>query len=137
MAHSPVLFYIAKPIHKSMNKILLVDDERIFHFLCTKIFEISGVACEIKSAYDGKEALILINEGLQPDFIFVDLDMPTMNGFQFIEAFKRLDRPSDSKIVVLSSSVTEAERKKAMALGADVYMGKPLTENDVRSLLGS
>lgn len=120
-----------------MNKILLVDDERIFHFLSTKIFEISGVPCEIHSAYDGKEALTLINEGLKPDFIFVDLDMPTMNGFQFIEAFKKRDLPIDSKIVVLSSSVTDDERKKAMGLGADVYMGKPLTENDVRGLLGS
>jgi CheY-like chemotaxis protein len=120
-----------------MNKVLLVDDERIFHFLTTKIIEVSGVVCEIQSAYDGKEALALLNDGLNPDFIFVDLDMPTMNGFQFIEAFKKSDQPGNSKIVVLSSSVTDDERKKAMTLGADVYLAKPLTENDVRSLIGS
>lgn len=119
-----------------MNTILLVDDERIFHFLSTKIIEVSGVACEVHSAYDGKEALALIDDGLNPDFIFVDLDMPTMNGFQFIEAYKQTSN-ANSKVVVLSSSVTDDERKKALAIGADVYMGKPLTENDVRSLVGN
>jgi CheY-like chemotaxis protein len=131
------VIYIADPTASVMNKILLVDDERIFHFLSTKIFEVSGVSCEMHSAYDGKEALTIIDGGLKPDFIFVDLDMPIMNGFQFIEAFRKRDQPFDSKIVVLSSSVTDDEHKKAMALGADVYMGKPLTENDVRGLLGN
>ncbi|HEY0655093.1 MAG TPA: response regulator [Chryseosolibacter sp.] len=119
-----------------MQKILLIDDERIFHFLSTKIFEVSGVPCEIHSAYDGKEALTLINDGLLPDYIFVDLEMPTMTGFQFIETFKKLNI-SAAKIVVLSSHVTPDERARAMALGADVYMGKPLAENDVLSLMGS
>ena len=120
-----------------MQKVLLVDDERIFHFLSTKIFEISGIACELHSAYDGKEALTLVNEGLKPDFIFVDLDMPNMNGFQFIEAFKKIANGGNAKIVVLSSSITDIERSKALTIGADVYMGKPLTEHDVRGLLGN
>lgn len=118
-----------------MKKILLVDDERIFHFLSTKIFEVSGAKCEVHSAYDGKEALQHLNDGLTPDFIFVDLDMPNMNGFQFIEAYKQKAPASHSKIVVLSSSVTEEERRRVLALGADLYLSKPLSENEVRTLL--
>jgi CheY-like chemotaxis protein len=118
-----------------MNKILLVDDERIFHFLTTKIFEVSGVIHEMHSAFDGKEALEKLSSGLAPDFIFVDLDMPIVNGFQFIESYKKTVSESHPKIIVLSSSVSEDERKRVMALGADVYMSKPLSENDVRSLM--
>lgn len=118
-----------------MKKVLLVDDERIFHFLSTKIFEVSGAQCEVHSAYDGREALQQLSNGLSPDFIFVDLDMPNMNGFEFIEAYKQNVPVPHSKIVVLSSSVTEEERKRVLALGADVYLSKPLSENEVRTLL--
>jgi CheY-like chemotaxis protein len=118
-----------------MKKILLVDDERIFHFLTSKIIEVSGINCEIQSAFDGKEALAKLSEGgYAPDFIFVDLDMPNINGFQFVETFKK-NTLSASKIIVLSSSVTEQERTRVLALGADVYMSKPLTETDVKELL--
>lgn len=118
-----------------MNKILLVDDERIFHFLTEKIFEVSGVSCEIHSAFDGKDALQKIDEGLSPDFIFVDLDMPNINGFQFIEIYRNKTLQQRSRIIVLSSSISESERQRVMMLGADVYMSKPLTENDVRQLM--
>jgi CheY-like chemotaxis protein len=118
-----------------MNKILLIDDERIFHFLTSKIFEVSGVSHELHSAYDGKEALQKLAQGLSPDFIFVDLDMPNVDGFQFIETYKAEGSKPHSKIVVLSSSVSEDERRRVLALGADVYMSKPLSENDVRNLM--
>jgi CheY-like chemotaxis protein len=117
-----------------MKKVLLVDDERIFHFLSTKIIEVSGIKCEIHSAFDGKEALDLIAGNLSPDLIFVDLDMPNMNGFQFVETYKK-NPANQAKTVVLSSSVTEEERKRVLALGADIYMSKPLSETDVKNLL--
>jgi CheY-like chemotaxis protein len=96
---------------------------------------VSGVSCEIHSAYDGQEALQKLSDGLSPDFIFVDLDMPNINGFQFIEAYKSQTLKPHSKIIVLSSSISEGERKRVIELGADVYMSKPLSENDVRQLM--
>jgi CheY-like chemotaxis protein len=116
-----------------MKKILIVDDERIFHFLSTKIIEVCGIPSEISSAYDGAEALTKLNNGLLPDFILVDLDMPNMNGFEFLERFKRTP-DNHAKVIVLSSSNTEDERKRALELGADLYMSKPLTEANVNSL---
>ncbi len=118
-----------------MKKILLVDDERIFHFLSTKMFEVSGVTVEVYSAYDGHEALQQLSDGITPDVMFVDLDMPNMNGFQLIEKYKATHPKPHSKIVVLSSSVSDEERRRVIALGADVYMSKPLSEADVRALL--
>jgi CheY-like chemotaxis protein len=118
-----------------MKKILLVDDERIFHFLSTKIIEVSGIPCEVHSAFDGEDAMQKIDDGLAPDYIFVDLDMPTMNGFQFVEKFKSEKKEAHAKVIVLSSSITEEERHRALSLGADVYMSKPLSEDNVHQLL--
>ena len=118
-----------------MKQILLVDDERIFHFLTSKIFEVSGVGFEMHAAYDGKEALQKLSEGLAPDFIFVDLDMPNVNGFQFVERYKTNKPKPHAKVIVLTSSISEDERRRCLQLGADVYMSKPLSENDVRSLM--
>ena len=118
-----------------MKQVLLVDDERIFHFLTSKIIEVSGVSCELQFAFDGQEALQKLSEGLAPDVIFVDLDMPHINGFQFVEAYKSKMAKPHAKVIVLTSSISESERKRVLDLGADVYMSKPLSENDVRALM--
>lgn len=120
---------------KTMKQILLIDDERIFHFLSAKIFEVSGIPHEFHSAYDGNEALQKLSEGLTPDFIFVDLDMPNLNGFQFVEKYKLQRAALPAKVIVLSSSISDDERKRVMGLGADVYMSKPLSENDIKALM--
>jgi CheY-like chemotaxis protein len=120
---------------ETMKQILLIDDERIFHFLSAKIFEVSGIPHEFHSAYDGNEALQKLSEGMQPDFIFVDLDMPNVNGFQFIEKYKLLNVALPGKIIVLTSSISDDERTRVLALGADVYMSKPLSENDIKGLM--
>ncbi len=119
-----------------MKQILLVDDESIFHFLNSKILSISNVACEVKSAYDGKEAMGLLSSGYHPDYIFLDLDMPHMNGYQFIEAFAKspVSNKAAVRIVVLTSSETDEERKRVKALGVSDYIAKPLTEQAVKDL---
>src|SRR4051812_22111913 len=99
-----------------MKKILLVDDESIFHFLSKKIIEVTGIPCDVQSAFDGKEALQKIHDGFIPDHIFVDLDMPTMNGFQFVEKLRSDKSNSSTKVIVLSSSITDEERQRALAL---------------------
>jgi CheY-like chemotaxis protein len=123
------------------KNILLVDDESIFHFLNSKIITLSGVDCDIKSATDGKHALDMLNEhyltSAQVHFIFIDLDMPKMNGFQFITAFNQLTFTNKEKItlVVLSSSETEQEKELVQNLGVKHYLSKPLSEGNVKSLM--
>jgi CheY-like chemotaxis protein len=64
-----------------------------------------------------------------PDIILLDLQMPLMNGFAFLEAFQRLDYANKSRIaiVLLSCSVSEADREYAMSLGVSQCLTKPLT----------
>jgi len=125
-----------------MKNVLLVDDDEIFNFLSTKILERMGVANDIHVALNGEEALTLLNNYYQgsvsvPDVILLDLNMPIMDGFGFLQAFKRLSLPKMDriKIVIVSSSQDPQDVQKARELGVAYYLSKPLTEEKLLSVL--
>jgi len=125
-----------------MKNVLLVDDDQIFNFLSTKILERMGVADNIHVALNGEEALTLLNNYYQgsvsvPDVILLDLNMPIMDGFGFLQAFKRLSLPKMDriKIVIVSSSQDPRDVARANELGVAYYLSKPLTEEKLRSVL--
>lgn len=124
------------------KNILLVDDDNIFNLINTKILQRTGYANDIHTASNGKEALNLINDyysGLQamPDIILLDLNMPIMDGFSFIEAFRRLQVPNKDSvaIVIVTSSADERDVKRAKDLGITHYLTKPITEKDILAIL--
>jgi CheY-like chemotaxis protein len=124
-------------------RILLVDDDSVFHFIHKKILNSIGFT-EIATANNGEEALGLIDENVSkskplPNVIFVDLDMPVLDGFGFIKAFKDLIIPHKEKIhiAILSSSFSPIDRTRAAELGVSTYLSKPISENTIQSLLKS
>ncbi len=128
-----------------MNKsVLLVDDDKICNFITESTLTHLGIAKVVHSALNGQEALDLFNSYFQgdvaiPDIIFLDLNMPIMDGFQFIDAFKKLDFPKKENIliVVLTSSMNPDDIQKAKSLGIDHYMTKPINEEKIMTLLKS
>lgn len=124
------------------KRVLLVDDDKICNFITETTLNRLGIAKEIHSALNGKEALDLLNDYFTgdraiPDIILLDLNMPIMDGFQFIEAFKRLDYPKKEKvlIVVLTSSENPEDIIKAKKMGVDHYLTKPLNEAKLLAVL--
>lgn len=126
-----------------MNKnVLLVDDDKICNFITETTLNKLGVAKEVHSALNGQEALDLLNsyflgDVAVPDIIFLDLNMPIMDGFQFIDAFKKLDFPKKDNIliVVLTSSINPNDVQRAKSLGINNYMTKPISEEKILELL--
>ncbi|MBX2911414.1 MAG: response regulator [Cyclobacteriaceae bacterium] len=125
-----------------MKRILLVDDDKICNFIAESTLNRLGVAKEVHSALNGQEALDLFNGYFQgdvavPDIIFLDLNMPIMDGFQFIDAFKKLDFPKKENIliVILTSSMNPQDIQQAKSLGIDHYMAKPINEEKIMTLL--
>lgn len=121
---------------KMVKNVLLVDDDKISNFINTRVLSRLGIVKELHTALNGKDALDQINEsdhkGL-PDVIFVDLNMPVMDGFQFIEAFSKLD-PSKTdkvKIIVVTSSEDPQDMERAKSLGVKDYLIKPMKEEDI------
>jgi CheY-like chemotaxis protein len=117
-----------------MKNVLLVDDDNIANFLSTKTLERMGYANQIDTALNGQEALSLFNEYYQgtrqlPDLILLDINMPIMDGFEFLEAFRklRLPRIEEVRVVIVTTSIHPNDLERAKALGVKHYLTKPLT----------
>lgn len=125
-----------------MKNILLVDDDNVFNFINTKLLERAGVANEINTALNGEEALGLLNKyhmgkSALPDVILLDLNMPVMDGFSFLEAYKKISLPWKKNIciIIVTSSINAADRLKAKKLGITRYLSKPLSEETLLDAL--
>lgn len=121
-------------------KILLVDDDVINNELNKFVIENTGYAKNIEIALNGEEALNLLqkkNETDTPNLIFLDLNMPIMNGFEFLEEYKNMNIPSKelTKIYILTSSRNEKDLAKAKNFQIEGYVTKPLTIEKVKTIL--
>lgn len=125
-----------------MKNVLLVDDDNIFNFLSTKTLQQMGVANEIHTALNGREALDLLNNYYTgsystPDVILLDLNMPVLDGFGFLEAFQRLNMPNKDRItvIIVTSSNDPRDVAKAKQMGITHYLTKPLSEEKLKAVL--
>jgi CheY-like chemotaxis protein len=124
------------------KKILLIDDDHIFHYLHSKVIALAGIEADIITAAHGLEGLEIITKMIEngedlPTEIFIDLNMPNMNGFEFIRAINDFDFPQKEqiKMIVVTSSVNEADKVIADQLGIKYFLTKPLLVRDVVEVL--
>ena len=101
-----------------LQKVLLVDDNPIDNFVSRKMVEKSGIANEIFTLTSAMEALDYLRAHQPhqlPDVIFLDINMPIMSGFDFLEEFIKLDPAIQAhcRIFVLSSSTDSLDRERA------------------------
>jgi CheY-like chemotaxis protein len=129
-----------------MNKIknaCIVDDDDLFQFVMRQHFERLGMVETIHKFSDGEQALTYIKSNLQqpdllPELILLDVNMPYMDGWQFMREFVKLDIPADKKIkiYILSSSTHESDLQKAKEFPVLAgYLVKPLSKQTIQQLL--
>lgn len=124
------------------KSVLLVDDNSIDSMINEKVISSLGIFKEVHKASDGAQALEIFNRyqsGLTviPDIILLDLNMPVMDGFGFIQAFQSLEFPRKENvlIVIVTSSTNPSDMKLATNLGVKYYLTKPLNAESVRSII--
>jgi CheY-like chemotaxis protein len=125
---------------KKLNSILLVDDDPTSCFLTRYIIEEMHVTDRIYTVRDGKEALELLREkNATPtsgiDLILLDINMPDMDGFEFLEVLESLPMPSSSSIVMLTTSNNHRDLDKAKMFRVTDYLNKPITEEKLSEIL--
>ncbi len=110
------------------KNILLIDDDLPTNMLHQFIFKRIDDKHDIKVAQTGIEALeILKSDGFSPDLIFLDINMPAMNGFEFIDAYKTLGKKIPP-IVLLTTSQNPSDRDIASEYSEiKLYKNKPLS----------
>jgi CheY-like chemotaxis protein len=113
------------------RSVLIVDDDPfIRRLIATTLEDVAGF--EIAEAGDGLEAIAAARE-LDPAIVFLDIDMPRMNG---IEACRELRTIADGTIGMLTAAGPEAEAE-ARAAGADLFLSKPFSPLDLLQLVDS
>ena len=120
---------------KELKCIMLIDDDKsdnFFHEREIKKADLSTSVIIKDSAIDALDYLKAMNEknDLQPDLIFLDINMPKMNGWEFLIEFSQLDRliQVNTMIMILTTSNNETDRFRAKAWSfVSGYLTKPLT----------
>ncbi len=123
--------------------VLLVDDDEINNFISIKLIKKVLLDAEIVACLNGRYAidqLIHIQEtqpDQMPDFILLDINMPIMNGWEFLDTYERLniDPHGKSKIYIISSSVFSNDINKAKSYPVvKDFVSKPLNVEKIREL---
>lgn len=113
---------------KGNMPILLVEDDRFDVAIVERAFREIKVENRLDVVSDGEQALAFLKDAgnERPQLILLDLNMPRMNGFEFLEITKQDDRLRRIPVVVLTSSDEERDILKCYELGVCGYMLKPV-----------
>ena len=113
----------------SMKQIMVVDDEPAMALLIKRIF--TG-EFEVTGAESGSSALKLVEKEM-PDLVLLDIMMPRMDGWEFLERFKRIKGTEKIPVVVLSARSQASEVLSGLAVrGVVDYVTKPFDKEDLR-----
>ncbi len=128
---------------KKINCVLLVDDSASTNFYNKKIIETSGKVEHIFEVANGLEALEFIhqkgrfNHYPSPDIIFLDINMPKMDGFEFLEQYAKLAKQKTAHSIIVFLTTSNWSKDKMKAAENDLIHGfieKPLKEKDLKKL---
>jgi CheY-like chemotaxis protein len=133
---------------KPLNLILLVDDDETTNYVNHRTLQRTQVAREIKIFTNGEAALQYLQaaacapgeKGTEvcPDLIFLDIKMPLMDGFEFLEAYKTLglNKTVPTKIMMLTSSASFYDLKKLETFEeVKRHFSKPLADQDIKEII--
>lgn len=128
---------------RKIELLALVDDDDTFVFITKKIIEKTNHVKEIKVFGNGLEALDYLKENLNseyklPDIIFLDLSMPIMDGWQFLDEFTTLETQKTNKIIIYicSSSISPHDIMKAKKMSSvSDFIIKPVTKDKFTEII--
>lgn len=126
--------------------VMLLDDSELDNYINEKMMEANHFSEKVYINTSGKSALEFLKNmvvagpecfPVYPQVIFVDINMPFMDGFEFIQHLKKLgnDELKKCKLVILTSSIDEGDQVKAKQIDPNItFLSKPLTEAMLKAL---
>lgn len=116
-----------------VKKILIVDDSALIHQMYRLVM--NGYKCEIVDAMDGREALDILARQQDIQLILLDINMPVMNGVQFLQKAAPLGITRRIPVIIISTEGKEEDTVRGLALGARGYLKKPFQPADLHALI--
>lgn len=119
----------------NIDTIMIVDDDEVAHMTTESVIEEFDPTINILQAYDGQEALEILDKlAVQPNIILLDINMPRMNGFEFLEEYKTREHKSGI-IAIQTSSNNDKDKERAKRYDfVTKYLLKPINISDLEDL---
>jgi CheY-like chemotaxis protein len=134
---------------QKLNCVLVIDDDEATNFFNEMIVEKSGCSEYIKIAQSGQEALDYLTNSIKhesgenrfpcPDLIFLDINMPAMDGWEFLDKYRKLNKEyhGNTIVVMLTTSLFPEDIARANQIPEiSCFENKPLTAEKLNKLLG-
>lgn len=112
--------------------VMVVDDSLTVRRVLKKLLLREGYA--VMLARDGMDAMMQLQKNV-PDIMLVDIEMPRMDGFHLLEKIRERDDTARLPVVMITSRTAKKHQDKALALGANAYLGKPYQEEQLLALI--
>lgn len=123
---------------EKISTILLIDDDPVSNFINQRLLKNMQIAHEIKIVNNGKDGINCLMDHWfrtqkSPEVIFLDINMPVMNGFEFLEEFNAMEfNNKDSVLIgILTTSSHPVDQETMKELGAHAFLNKPLTYDKI------
>lgn len=121
-----------------MTKVLLVDDSAVMRKIIQRNIKETGlIVDEFVEAGDGNQALDKVNSNEDLDLILLDWNMPNMSGIEFVKTLRSLNLSKRIPVVMVTTEGSDAKVSEAKESGADGYLTKPFTADQLRDTLGN
>jgi CheY-like chemotaxis protein len=116
-----------------MKQIWIVDDDEEMARAVTLMLKL--LDCSARHFLNARGAAKELLDGFRPDLLLLDINMPEVTGIMMLEFVRRRPEWNDLPIVMLSSEATDIQVDEAMRLGADAYILKPVTIDEIEQTL--
>ena len=113
------------------NKILVVDDSKLMH----KVYEVMLRQYPVVYAVDGQDALDRLDEHDDIDLVLLDINMPKMNGLEFMEELRNRGKLSKLPVIIISTEGREEDAQRGLEAGAVAYIKKPFRSEEILEII--
>lgn len=119
-----------------MKKVLIVDDSSTMRRIIMRSLRQAGLQADtILEAENGAQGLATVNSDPDIELVFSDVNMPEMNGLEFVKSVRATRDAKSLPIVMISSEGSESFVQQAMDCGANAYVTKPFTPESIKQRL--
>jgi len=116
-----------------MKKVWIIDDDEEMVGAIQLMLRL--LECESERFYSARPAAQALMNGQRPDLVILDLNMPEVNGIDFLEYVRRNFEWRDLPIIILSTEAADVTVDRALDLGADAYITKPVAINELEEAM--